>query len=74
MRYITQGGESLQRFELLLKLTRIASDDVKDALKDHLVTGLAESTAASVNGVKLSNFKRALDSLNDSAAVVEQIK
>lgn len=74
MRYLTQGGESQQRFELLLQLTRIASDDVKYALKDHLVTGLAESTAASLNGVKLSNFKRALDSLNESAAIVEQIK
>lgn len=74
MRYLIQGGESAARFDLLLSLTKIASEDVIDALRDHLVTGLAESTAASINGVKLSNFKRALDTINEVAGTVERIK
>jgi len=74
MRYITQGGESPERYELLISLTRISSEDIKAALKDYLVTGLADATAAAVNGVPLSNFTRALKTLNDTAATVEKIK
>jgi len=74
MRYITQGGENPERFELLISLTRISSEDIKAALKDYLVTGLADATAAAVNGVPLSNFTRALKTLNDTAATVEKIK
>lgn len=74
MRYITQGSESQERYELLISLTRISSEDIKAALKDYLVTGLADATAASVNGVPLSNFTRALKTLNDTAATVEKIK
>lgn len=74
MRYITQGGESPERYELLISLTRISSEDIKAALKDYLVTGLTDATAAAVNGVPLSNFTRALKTLNDTAATVEKIK
>lgn len=74
MRYITQGGESPERYELLISLTRISSEDIKAALKDYLVTGLADATAAAINGVQLSNFTRALKTVNDIAATVEQIK
>lgn len=74
MRYITQGSESQERYELLISLTRISSEDIKAALKDYLVTGLADTTAAAINGVQLSNFTRALKTVNDIAATVEQIK
>lgn len=74
MRYITQGSESQERYELLISLTRISSEDIKAALKDYLVTGLADATAAAINGVQLSNFTRALKTVNDIAATVEQIK
>lgn len=74
MRYITQGSESQERYELLISLTRISSEDIKAALKDYLVIGLADATAAAINGVQLSNFTRALKTVNDIAATVEQIK
>lgn len=74
MRYITQGSESSERYELLISLTRISSEDIKAALKDYLVTGLADTTASAINGVQLSNFTRALKTVNDIAATVEQIK
>jgi hypothetical protein len=74
MRYITQGSESQERYELLISLTRISSEDIKAALKDYLVTGLADATAAAVNGIPLSNFTRALKTLNDTASTVEKIK
>lgn len=74
MKYITQGGESAERYQLLISLTRISSEDVKAALKDYLVIGLADATAAAINGVQLSNFTRALNTLNTVASTVEQIK
>lgn len=74
MRYLTQGLESAERLELLLALTSIKSEDVKDALADHLVRGLADATAAGLNGVTQSNFKRALNTLEAVAAKVERIK
>lgn len=74
MRYLVQGSQTQERLEWLLKLTRIASEDVITALRLHLVTGLAESTAAHVADVKLSNLKRALDTLNETAEAVEKIK
>ncbi|MCB5226244.1 adhesin biosynthesis transcription regulatory family protein [Alishewanella sp. 16-MA] len=74
MKYLTQGGESQERFDLLISLTRISSDDIKYALKHYLVTGLDEVTAAALNEVPLSNFTRALKKLNQAAATVERIK
>lgn len=74
MRYITQGSESQERFELLLSRTDIRSDNIKAALKDHLVTGLADSVAAAINGVSQSNFNRAFKALNEVAETVEKIK
>lgn len=74
MRYLVQGSQSEERFQWLLKLTKISSEDMIDALRYHLVKGLAESTAAHIADVKLSNLKRALDTLNEAATAVEKIK
>lgn len=60
--------------ELLLQLTSITSEPVKDALSDHLVRGLADATAASLNGITQANFNRALKTLEAVAAKVERIK
>ena len=74
MRILVQGSQSAERLELLLQLTKIASEDVKDALRDHLVRGMSDALAAAANGIKQSNLKRALDSLERTAAIVEKIK
>lgn len=71
MRYLVQGGHSQEQLDLLLKLTRISSESVTDALSDHLVRGLSDSLAASANGVLLPNFTKALNSLNKTAEIVE---
>ncbi len=74
MKYLFIGSQSEQRFELLLSLTRINSDDVVAALYDHLVKGATESSAAIINGISMSNFNRAFKKLNDVAETVERIK
>ncbi|MDX1473342.1 MAG: PapB/FocB family fimbrial expression transcriptional regulator [Reinekea sp.] len=73
MKYLIQGGESAARFDLLISLTKLGENAVS-ALRDHLVVGLDDSTAASLNGLNKSNFSRALATLNTAAETVEKIK
>jgi len=49
MKYLYIGSQTEERFQMLLSLTRIASEDVIDALRDHLVNGATESNAAALN-------------------------
>ena len=74
MKYLYAGSQSNERFELLLSLTRINSEDVVAALSDHLVKGASESSAAIMNGISMSNFNRAFRKLDTVAAAVERIK
>lgn len=73
MKYLMQGGECASRFDLLISLTKLGENAIV-ALRDHLATGLDESTAASLNGLNKSNFTRALTTLNKTAKTVEKIK
>ena len=79
--YLLQGMEDAERFDILLSFTRIDSDDVKAALRDHLVKpaegkpgGFSKTSAAQFNNVDVSNFDRALKRLNAVAAKVERVK
>lgn len=74
MKYLFKGMQSQERFELLLKLTRINSDNVVDAMRDYLVWGMDKKAAAILNGVRLPNFTAALNKLEEKAAIVECIK
>lgn len=74
MKYLFKGMQSQERFELLLKLTRINSDNVVDAMRDYLVRGMDKKAAAIINGVKSPNFTAALNKLEEKAAIVEQLK
>lgn len=74
MRYLAQGLESRARLDLLLSLTRITSEAVREGLADHLVRGLPLSHAALINDVPKQNLARAYDQVNKVAEVVEKIK
>lgn len=73
-KYLQQGGESAERFELILSLTDIRSEAIIDALRDHLVNGWAAVTARTLNGVDKGNFSNALKAMNKKAAIVERVK
>lgn len=73
MKLLVQGGQDSETVELLLSLTRIDSEDVKSAISDYLVTGLADSSACALHGIAQSNFNRALNSLESVAATVERL-
>lgn len=74
MNYLVSGLESKQRVELLLSLTKINSDALRDSIFDHLCVGHSEKDSAVINGVSQSNFNRAMKKLNDVASIVEKIK
>ena len=74
MQVLVQGLESKKRVKLLLKLTKIESENIQSALLEYLCTGLTIDDAAMLNDVPRQNFNRALKRLNEVAEVVERIK
>lgn len=74
MKYLYPGNQSQNRFDLLLSLTSIRSEDIKAAVEDVLVKGHQPEMAASFNGVKLSNLERALNTLEAVENTIEAIK
>lgn len=74
MNYLISGFESKERVDLLISLTKINSEQLKDSIIDHLCAGHSEKDAVSLNGVTQSNFNRAMKKLNDVAGIVEKIK
>tara|TARA_Y100001960_G_C14106176_1_gene555269 strand:- start:241 stop:486 length:246 start_codon:yes stop_codon:yes gene_type:complete len=74
MKYLFKGMQTQERFELLLSLTRIQSENVINALNDYLVRGMDKKAAALANGVQMPNFSAAINTLEEKAKVVEQIK
>lgn len=74
MKYLYRASQTEERFALLLSLTKICSEDVIEALRDHLVKGATGEYSATVNGVTTSNFQRAFNKLDKVAATVERIK
>jgi hypothetical protein len=73
MRYLSQGLESHKKVELLLKLTRISSENMQMALSDHLANNFTVAQSALINDVKVGNLRVALAKLNDVAETVERL-
>lgn len=73
--YVHSGMESLERFELLVSLTGLRSENQIGALRDHLVKAVPLDAAMVMNGVtNKSNLERDLDKINDVATTVEKVK
>lgn len=51
MNHLHRGMQTDERLGHLLSLTKITSDETKDAIRDFLVVGHSESDAAALNGV-----------------------
>lgn len=73
-RFLVAGTESLSRVKAIFKLTKIESEDVREAVIDHLVKGFDAKMSVARNGIDQPNFNRALRRLNEKAEVVEEIK
>ncbi len=69
--YLCQGLESYRKIDLLLKLTRISSENMQMALSDHFANNFTVSQASQINGVNHSNLLVAIKKLNAVAEVVE---
>lgn len=73
--YVHSGMESPQRFELLVSLTGLRSENQICALRDHLVKGVPLEAVMVLYGItNKSNLERDLDKINDVATTVEKIK
>lgn len=79
--YLLQGMEDAERFDILLSFIRIDNENMKAALRDHLVKpaegkpgGFSKRNAALFNDVDVSNFNRDLKRLNKVAAKIERLK
>lgn len=73
MNHLIQGGESAERFKLLLSLTKI-DEPISAALFDYFVKGISSGNAAQLHGIKHGNVSRGADTLEERAAIVEAIK
>ncbi|MGB0895330.1 MAG: hypothetical protein ACPGUD_13055 [Parashewanella sp.] len=74
MKYLTQGHESKERIELLLKLTNIRSKAIKKSLISHFVDGVPARMAYVSQQVDQPNFARSKKRLESVASIVEEIK
>lgn len=74
MKYLFAASQSDERLGLLLSTTKISSEDIKTALRDHLVRGFDVKNAAAINGVAQQNLDRALNKLEQVAKTFELIK
>ncbi|UNY40141.1 transcriptional regulator [Aeromonas phage vB_AveS_KLEA5] len=73
--YVHSGMESLDRFDLLVSLTGLRSENQIGALRDHLVKGVPLDAVMVLHRVtNKSNLERDLDKINDVATTVEKIK
>ena len=74
MKCLYKGSQSQARLNLLVKFSKIKSDNIKSALSDHLVRGINKTAAAALNSVPNGNLTRALKKLEQHAQLIEQIK
>lgn len=72
MKTLVQGCENAEQVEILLKLTGISSDNIKNALRAYLVEGFPASRCYARYGVTQQHFSRALVTINQKADLVMQ--
>tara|TARA_R110000850_G_C9660629_1_gene435554 strand:+ start:51 stop:305 length:255 start_codon:yes stop_codon:yes gene_type:complete len=74
VKYLIAGGETKKGVKLLIAFTKITSEPLCDAIYAHLCQGYSVSGAATLNDVKQQHVGRAIDSLNEIARKVEDVK
>ncbi len=73
MKVLVRGCETAEQVEILLKLTGISSDNIKQALRAYLVEGFPASRCYARFGVTQQHFSRALAKLNQKAELLIQL-
>tara|TARA_R110002049_G_scaffold255016_2_gene430515 strand:- start:256 stop:540 length:285 start_codon:yes stop_codon:yes gene_type:complete len=71
---LVMGMEPEELVRLLLSLHPKFSDSTKKALIKHLAYGWDESTVCSTYDLRLGNFERSLETLNETNHKIELIK
>ena len=73
MRYLSRGQESKRKIELLLKFTKVRSDEVIGAVIDHLVGNHTVVNAAMINDCDCSSVSVVVKRLNEVAEIMEAL-
>lgn len=68
------GMESTKKLELIISLTKIRSEPQIKALKRHFVEGYNMSACAESEDIAPSNFQRAIDTVQATSKIVDEIK
>ena len=74
MHCLQKSSQTQTRLNLLLALSKIKSENIKNALSDYLVRGINKTAAAALNNVPAPNLTKALQTLSEKAETVEKIK
>lgn len=74
MKYLISGSEPQKRVELIISFTKMDSEDMHQAIIDHLTKGFTVSQSAKINGVAQSNLNRDIIKLNVIAGKIEAVK
>ena len=74
MKFLISGSEPQKRVELIISFTTMDSEDMHQAIIDHLTRGFSISQSAKINGVAQSNLNRAMATLNVIAGKIEAVK
>lgn len=70
---LSQGFHQREEIEILLSLTKIDSENIINAIYDHLVNNFSITHAALINGATRPNVSANLITLNEVARKVERI-
>lgn len=69
---LCRGNEIKESVDILVRLARLTSKDMKKALVYHLVNGAIEEHCCIIHGVEKSNFTRDLKKLNKVAKEMDK--
>lgn len=73
MKYLSQGQESNKKITLLLTLTKIKSESIKDGIYYHFVKNFSVGDSSLINDCSQPNLTTAIKKLNEVAETVEMI-
>ena len=73
MKVLIKGMETQARIDLLLQLTKVKSENKKQALYDHYCNGSTVSAAAALNGVKQPKLAELIAKIERIAVINEKL-
>lgn len=74
MKYYVPGQMSQEKFDHVLSLTSIRSEDMIKSMQLHVVKGMGLTNVCWITDVDINNLKRALVKFNGKLTTIEKVK